>query len=66
MWYQITVAVLWTKTAAEETIDEEYYKKFLEYQILQNPSWLQKIETIMNPIFGKSIAFYFQKNNDFS
>ena len=42
------------------------YKKFLEYQILQNPLWLQKIETIMNPIFGKSIAFYFQKNNDFS
>ena len=37
------------------------YKKLLEYQILQNPSWLQKIENLMNPIFGKSIAFYFQK-----
>ena len=37
------------------------YKKLLEYQILQNPSWLQKIENFTNPIFGKSIAFYFQK-----
>jgi hypothetical protein len=37
------------------------YKKFLEYQILQNPSWLKKIENYMNPLFGKSIAFYFQK-----
>jgi SAM-dependent methyltransferase len=37
------------------------YKKFLEYQILQNPFWLQKLENLINPIFGKSIAFYFLK-----
>ena len=37
------------------------YKKFLEYQILQSPSWLNNLEKILNPIFGKSIAFYFEK-----
>ena len=37
------------------------YKKFLEYQILQNPTWLNNFEKILNPIFGKSIAFYFKK-----
>ena len=37
------------------------YKKILEYQILQNPSWLNFIERLINPLFGKSIAFYFQK-----
>ena len=37
------------------------YKKFLEYQILQSPRWLNNFEKIINPIFGKSIAFYFKK-----
>ena len=37
------------------------YKKILEYQILQNPSWLNFIERLANPFLGKSIAFYFQK-----
>ena len=37
------------------------YKKFLEYQIIQNPPWLNNLEKFINPIFGKSIAFYFEK-----
>ena len=37
------------------------YKKFLEYHILQSPTWLNYFEKILNPIFGKSIAFYFEK-----
>ena len=37
------------------------YKKFLEYQILQNPTWGRILEKIINPIFGKSIAYYFEK-----
>ena len=37
------------------------YKKFLEYHILKNPAWLNGFERIINPIFGKSIAFYFEK-----
>ncbi|MDA7796598.1 class I SAM-dependent methyltransferase [Gammaproteobacteria bacterium] len=37
------------------------YKQLLEYQILSNPWWLQKLERFLNPIFGKSIAFYFHK-----
>ena len=39
------------------------YKKFLEYQILNSPRWLNNFEEIINPIFGKSIAFYFEKND---
>jgi len=37
------------------------YKRFLEYQILQNPRWLGVLERFLNPLFGKSIAFYFKK-----
>jgi len=37
------------------------YKKFLEYQILKNPTWPNNLEKVINPIFGKSIAFYFEK-----
>lgn len=37
------------------------YKKFLEYHIIQNPPWLNNLEKFINPIFGKSIAFYFEK-----
>jgi ubiquinone/menaquinone biosynthesis C-methylase UbiE len=37
------------------------YKKILEYQILQSPVWLNNFEKIINPVFGKSIAFYFEK-----
>ena len=37
------------------------YKKILEYQILQSPAWLNNFEKTLNPIFGKSIAFYFEK-----
>ena len=37
------------------------YKQLLEYQILNNPLWLQYVEKFLNPILGKSIAYYFQK-----
>ena len=39
------------------------YKKFLEYQILKSPRWINNLEETINPIFGKSIAFYFEKND---
>ena len=42
------------------------YKQLLEHQILQNTSWLQNLENLLNPVFGKSIAYYFKKNNDLS
>ena len=42
------------------------YKQLLEHQILQNPPWLQNLENLLNPVFGKSIAYYFKKNNDLS
>ena len=58
-------AYWWLRCFFWETQDSNYfvkiYKKFLEYQILQSPLWLNNFEKIINPIFGKSIAFYFEK-----
>jgi len=58
-------AYWWLRCLFWKTQNSNYfvkiYKKFLEYQILQSPSWLNNFEKIINPIFGKSIAFYFEK-----
>ena len=58
-------AYWWLRCFFWETQDSNYfvkiYKKFLEYQILESPLWLNNFEKIINPIFGKSIAFYFEK-----
>ena len=58
-------AYWWLRCLFWKTQDSNYfvkiYKKFLEYQILQSPLWLNNFEKIINPIFGKSIAFYFEK-----
>ena len=58
-------AYWWLRCIFWKTQDSNYlvkiYKKFLEYQILQSPAWLNNLEKILNPIFGKSIAFYFEK-----
>ena len=58
-------AYWWLRCLFWKTQDSNYfvkiYKKFLEYQILQSPSWLNNFEKIINPIFAKSIAFYFKK-----
>tara|TARA_B100000073_G_scaffold239944_1_gene201023 strand:- start:1271 stop:1765 length:495 start_codon:yes stop_codon:yes gene_type:complete len=58
-------AYWWLRCLFWKNQDSNYlvkiYKKFLEFQILQNPIWLNNFEKIINPIFGKSIAFYFEK-----
>jgi len=51
--------IFWKKQDSNFLV--KIYKKFLEYQILQSPKWLDSLEKIINPIFGKSIAFYFEK-----
>ncbi len=38
-----------------------YYKRFLEWYILQHPRLLPKIEKLLNPLLGKSIVMYFSK-----
>ena len=38
------------------------YKKILERHILKNTPIMDVIEKLLNPIFGKSISFYFKKN----
>ena len=38
-----------------------WYKKFLELHILKKPIWIDLIDKSLNPILGKSIAFYFEK-----
>jgi len=58
-------AYWWLRCLFWNTQDSNYfvkiYKKFLEYQILHSPAWLNNFEKILNPVFGKSIAFYFEK-----
>ena len=58
-------AYWWLRCLFWNSQDSNYfvkiYKKFLEYQILQSPRWLNNFEKIINPVFGKSIAFYFKK-----
>ena len=58
-------AYWWLRCLFWKSQDSNYlvkiYKKFLEYQILQSPAWLNNFEKILNPVFGKSIAFYFEK-----
>ena len=58
-------AYWWLRCLFWSTQDSNYfvriYKKLLEYHILQSPAWLNHFEKILNPIFGKSIAFYFEK-----
>ena len=45
----------------ESNIIIKGYKKILERHILKKPFFLDLIDKIFNPIFGKSIAFYFVK-----
>ena len=58
-------AYWWLRCLFWNSQDSNYfvkiYKKFLEYQILHSPRWLNNFEKIINPVFGKSIAFYFKK-----
>ena len=58
-------AYWWLRCVFWNNQDSNYfvkiYTKILEYQILQSPAWLNNVEKIINPIFGKSIAFYFKK-----
>ncbi len=37
------------------------YKKFLEYEIINNPSYLSYVRKIADPLMGKSIIFYAEK-----
>jgi ubiquinone/menaquinone biosynthesis C-methylase UbiE len=38
-----------------------YYKKYLEWDILQKPFFTRMLEEILNPVLGKSIVFYLRK-----
>jgi len=39
----------------------KYYKKFLEWDIMQKPVLVRILEAILNPLLGKSIVFYSKK-----
>lgn len=39
----------------------KWYKKFLEVHILKKPSSIDFLDRLLNPLLGKSIAFYFEK-----
>ena len=38
-----------------------YYKKFLEWDIMRKPFWVRYLEEFLNPVMGKSIVFYLKK-----
>lgn len=38
-----------------------WYKKFLEWDIMQKPFLVRRLEDILNPFIGKSIVFYSRK-----
>lgn len=37
------------------------YKKFLEWDIMQKPPLVRRLEEFLNPVIGKSIVFYLKK-----
>jgi ubiquinone/menaquinone biosynthesis C-methylase UbiE len=39
----------------------KYYKKFLEWDIMQKPLLTRVLEELLNPLLGKSIVFYLKK-----
>lgn len=41
----------------------KWYKKFLEYQILNRTPILDVVESFLNPLLGKSVSFVFRKHN---
>ena len=45
----------------EKNIFIRYYKKFLEWDIMSKTRSVRVIESILNPLIGKSIVFYLKK-----
>lgn len=45
----------------EQNIFVNYYRKFLEWDILKGPRSVRILEEVLNPLIGKSIVFYLKK-----
>jgi 2-polyprenyl-3-methyl-5-hydroxy-6-metoxy-1,4-benzoquinol methylase len=45
----------------EKNVFIRYYKKFLEWDIMSKPRSVRVMESILNPLIGKSIVFYLKK-----
>ena len=45
----------------EKNVFIRYYKKFLEWDIMNKPRSVRVMESILNPLIGKSIVFYLKK-----
>jgi SAM-dependent methyltransferase len=45
----------------EENLLVQYYKKFLEWDIMKKPRFVRMLEEFLNPIMGKSIVYYLKK-----
>lgn len=37
------------------------YQRFMDWQLFKAPKWTENIEGLLNPIFGKSNVYYFEK-----
>ena len=40
-----------------------FYKRFLEWDIMKKPLLTRILEKLFDPLMGKSIVLYFKKNN---
>ena len=56
----------WLRCAKWERQDESRtvraYQKFLEWDLLEAPLLTRGLEAALNPVLGKSVALYFEKD----
>jgi ubiquinone/menaquinone biosynthesis C-methylase UbiE len=46
----------------EDNAVVKYYKRFLEWDIMQKPFLTRMLEGLLNPVLGKSVIFYLKKS----
>ena len=47
----------------EDNTYVNFYKRFLEWDIMKKPLLTRILEKLFDPLMGKSIVLYFKKNN---
>ena len=53
--------MFWTEDEKDDVWIVQKYRKFLEWDLMQNP-WITRIlEKCLNPVLGKSIVMYYVK-----
>lgn len=53
--------LIWNK--GQENILSGFYHRFLVWDLLKKPALTRHLEALLNPILGKSVVLYFEKEN---